>query len=98
MPDGTRLALGKRRLNRMCDIRLLLAELARKLEHDYMAPESGPLDPKAITAYLNVIDTLGKYVEKRELEALEKRIKALKAERDAREKGPPALVAVPPAS
>lgn len=98
MPDGTRQALGKRRLNRMVDIRLLLAELARKLEVDYMSAEAGRMDPKEVTAYLNVIDTLGKYVEKRELDALEKRIKALTAQRAAEKTGTPPLAAVPPAS
>lgn len=106
--DGTRQVLGKRRLNRLVDVRMLLADLARKMEREIMGErdsmgriiQPAPPLPEAerLMAYLKVIDTLGKYVEKREIEALEARVKALRAERDARAAGVPALASVPPAS
>lgn len=82
-----------RRLNRMGDIRGALADVARMLETSRMEPERA-------RALINCLDTLGKYIKERDLEAMAERIReiqARKAEQAKAATSPPALAVVPPA-
>lgn len=90
-----------RRLNRMGDIRGALADVARQLENGEIPTERGK-----VLCY--VLDTLGKYVEKRELETMAQRIRDIQAHKAAKRAeqaqtalaptAPPALAVVPPAA